>query len=189
MKDTQNTIDLARIRAELAAGLINITDHMTQLDRLIARGGEASEERRELWRIETLQAGLGRQQSQLMDRIAHEERPSVVLVVEDEILVLMSAIANLEAAGFIVHQASNADEALALLESYESIRAVFTDVQMPGTMNGLELARVIHLRWPAVKVLVTSGNALYGAEDVVWGDRFLRKPYRAEDLVAALRAN
>ncbi len=189
MNDTQNMIDLARIRAEMATGLINITDHITQLDRVIARGGEASVERRELWRMETLQAGLGRRQAQLVDRMAHEERPAVVLVVEDEILVLMTAIASLEAAGFIVYEASNADEALALLESHESIRAVFTDIQMPGTMNGLELARIVHKRWPAVKVLVTSGNALFGADDLVWGDQFVRKPYRAEDVVAALRAN
>jgi CheY-like chemotaxis protein len=189
MKSIQDTITLARIRAELAAGLINITDHMTQLDRIIARGGEASNERRELWRMETLQAGLGRQQSRLLDRISHDERPSVVLVVEDEILVLVAAIADLEAAGFIVHEASNADDALALLERHESIRAVFTDIQMPGTMSGLELARLVHVRWPAVKVLVTSGNALYGADDLAWGDQFFRKPYHAEDIVAALRAN
>ncbi|MEO7221625.1 MAG: response regulator [Devosia sp.] len=189
MNDTQNAIELARVRAELAAGLIHITGLMTQLDRLIARGGEASEERRELWRMETLQAGLGRQQSQLADRIAHDERPAVVLVVEDEILVLMTAIADLEAAGFIVYEATNADEALVLLERYGSIRALFTDVQMPGTMNGLELAQMVHARWPAVKVLVTSGDALFSADDLASGDQFLRKPYRAEDVVAALRAH
>lgn len=76
-----------------------------------------------------------------------------------------------------------------LLESSETIRAVFTDVQMPGTMNGLELAHRVHARWPAVKVLVTSGNALYGADDLAHGDQFVRKPYRAEDVIAALRAN
>jgi CheY-like chemotaxis protein len=139
--------------------------------------------------METLQAGLDEQQRGLVARMGHKGRSAVVLVVEDEILVLMSAIADLEAAGFIVLEASNADEALALLEGSETIRAVFTDVQMPGTMNGLELARQVHRRWPAVKVLVTSGNALYGSDDLLHGHQFVRKPYSAEDVVAALRAS
>lgn len=116
MESSQDTIDLARIRNEIAAGLINISNQSTQLDRVIARGEETSAERRELWRIEMVQAGLGRKQSQLVDRMAHAARPAVVLVVEDEILVLMSAIADLEAAGFVVLEASSADEALAARE-------------------------------------------------------------------------
>ena len=189
MRSIQDAVTLARIQAEIAAGLIDITDHMSRLDRVIARGGESGAERRELWRMETAQAALGNERSRLAERIAHETRPAVVLVVEDEILVLMSVIADLKAAGFTVLEASSADEALALLEGSETIHAVFTNVQMPGTMNGLELVRRVHTRWPAVKVLVTSGNAIYGADDLVHGDQFLRKPYRAEDLVAALRAN
>jgi CheY-like chemotaxis protein len=189
MKTTQDTVDLARVRAEIAAGLISITDQMSQLNRVIARGGEACVERRELWRMETVQAALGKRQSALVEQMAHAASPIIVLVVEDEILVLMSAIADLEAAGFMVIEASSADEALALLEGSETIRAVFTDVQMPGTMDGLALARQVHARWPAVKVLVTSGNSIYGADDMVNGHQFMRKPYRARDVVAALLAN
>lgn len=88
MKNTQDTVDLARVRAEIADGLINITDHMSVLDRVIARGGAACAERRELWRMETVQAGLGNEQSKLVNRMAHDAVPVTVLVVEDEVLVL-----------------------------------------------------------------------------------------------------
>lgn len=189
MKNTQDTVDLARVRAEIADGLINITDHMSVLDRVIARGGAACAERRELWRMETVQAGLGNEQSKLVNRMAHDAVPVTVLVVEDEVLVLMALRADLQQAGFTVLEASSADEALVLLEGNEAIRAVFTDVQMPGTMDGLALARQVHARWPAVKVLVTSGNAFYSTDDMAHGDQFMRKPYSVEDVIAALRAN
>jgi CheY-like chemotaxis protein len=189
MEPSQDSIDLMRVRAELSAGMLSIRDHITQLDRAVAAGGDGTAERRALWRVETLQAGLAERQSQLVERLALASRPTVVLVVEDEILVLISAIDMLEAAGFTVLSASSADEALSLLEGSEMVRALFTDVQMPGSMNGLELARQVHRRWPAVKVLVTSGNELFGTDDLVRGDLFVRKPYRADDVVAALRTN
>jgi CheY-like chemotaxis protein len=88
--------------------------------------------------------------------MGHDDRPSVVLVVDDDAFVLMTAAFNLRAAGFTVLEASNANEALALLQTQESIGAVFTDVQMPGTMDGLGLARVVHRRWPFIKMVITA---------------------------------
>ncbi len=82
----------------------------------------------------------------------------VVLVVEDETLILASTVEHLEAAGFTAIAASNADEAISILESRNDIRAVFTDVQMPGSIDGLRLARVVRSRWPPVALLVTSGQ-------------------------------
>jgi CheY-like chemotaxis protein len=189
MNTTQDTIKLALVQAELAAGLICINDQMSRLDRVIALGGVGASERRDLWRMETDQASLTNRETIIMGRIARDARPSVVLVVEDDLLVLMSAVADLQAAGFIVLEASNADEALALLETRDSIGAVFTDVQMPGTMDGLALARVVHTRWPLIKMIITSGNTHFGIDDLTLGDQFLRKPYRAEDVTTALRTN
>jgi CheY-like chemotaxis protein len=189
MNTTKNATDLALVQAELAAGLICISDQMTRLDQIIAHGEEGCVERRNLWRMEIDQAGMALRRSTIVDRIALNEGPSAVLVVEDDALLLMSAIADLEAAGFTVIDAANADEALALLETRDSIAAVFTDVQMPGTMDGLALMRLVHTRWPLIKMIVTSGNMRIGPDDLALGDQFLRKPYLAEDLVTALRTN
>jgi two-component system, response regulator PdtaR len=81
-----------------------------------------------------------------------------VLVVEDESLVRMNALAMVEEAGFEAIAASDADEAIRLLESRSDIRAVFTDIQMPGSMDGLRLARVVRDRWPPVALIITSGQ-------------------------------
>jgi CheY-like chemotaxis protein len=82
----------------------------------------------------------------------------VVLVVEDESVVLFSAVEMVTEAGFDAIPASNADDAIRILERRDDIRAVFTDVQMPGSMDGLRLARVVRNRWPPVAVVVTSGQ-------------------------------
>ena len=82
---------------------------------------------------------------------------SVVLVVEVESLVRSTAMDMVEEAGF--EAASDADEAIRILESRNDIRAVFTDVHMPGSMDGLRLARVVRNRWPPVALIVTSGRA------------------------------
>src|SRR5438270_804390 len=87
----------------------------------------------------------------------HNDKP-VVLIVEDEILVRMSAVDMVEDAGFHAISASDADEAIRLLESRNDIRAMFTDIQMPGSMDGLRLARVVRSRWPPVALIVTSGR-------------------------------
>jgi two-component system, response regulator PdtaR len=86
-------------------------------------------------------------------------RRSVVLGVEDENLIRSTAMDMVEEAGFEAIAASDADEAIQILESRYDIRAVLTDVQMPGSMDGLRLARVVRNRWPPVALIVTSGRA------------------------------
>jgi len=112
---------------------------------------------------------------------------SVVLVVEDENLVRMSALEMVEEAGFEAIAASNADEAIRILESRSDIRAVFTDVHMPGSMDGLRLARVVRDRWPPVALIVTSGQTSVPESDLPKGGRFLHKPYAPTQIEATLQ--
>src|SRR5438270_13493483 len=100
-----------------------------------------------------------------MSSTAQGER-GLVLVVEDETLVRLNAVEMVEAAGFKAISAVDADEAIQILESRNDIRAVFTDVQMPGSMDGLRLARVVRSRWPPVAFIVLSVHADVGAEGV-----------------------
>ena len=83
----------------------------------------------------------------------------IVLVVEDEFLLRLEAVDFLEEAGFVVHQASDADEAIALLELHVDIQVVFTDIHMPGSMDGLKLAHYVRGRWPPIKLFIASGLA------------------------------
>jgi len=111
-----------------------------------------------------------------------------VLIVEDELLLRMDAADFMEDAGFTVYQASNADDAIALLEAHDDIRAVFTDIQMPGSMDGLKLAHYVRGRWPPVKLIITSGHSRPRAEDLPAGSGFFGKPYQLEKIAGSLRA-
>lgn len=102
---------------------------------------------------------------------------SSVLVVEDEFLILSATADDLRDAGFTVYEASNADEAIEMLEAHSEIRMLFTDVDMPGSMNGLKLSAAVHDRWPPTRIIVTSGKALIGEADLPTGGRFFPKPY------------
>src|ERR1700719_2199326 len=93
----------------------------------------------------------------------------VVLIVEDDFLVRMNAVEMIGDAGFDVIEAGNADEAIAILEARPDIHVVFTDIQMPGSMDGLKLARFIKGRWPPVKIVATSGFVSVGEEDLPEG--------------------
>ena len=114
------------------------------------------------------------------------ERP-VVLVVEDEILTRMDTADIVRSAGYEVVEASNADEAIDILQSGLEIDVVFTDVQMPGSMDGLRLATAVRDRWPPIKIITASGRIRIRDEDLPSGSRFLPKPYSARDVVAHLR--
>jgi CheY-like chemotaxis protein len=114
------------------------------------------------------------------------KRP-VVLIVEDEFLLRMNAAEMIGDSGFDVVEARNADEAIAILETRPDIRVVFTDIQMPGSMDGLKLARFVRGRWPPIKIVATSGFVNVGKDDLPEGSRFLPKPYRPEQIVATLR--
>ncbi|MEX0957348.1 MAG: response regulator [Rhizobiaceae bacterium] len=102
---------------------------------------------------------------------------AVVLVVEDNAIVRMGAIDLVLSAGYEALEACDADEAIRILESRDDIDLVFTDVQMPGTMDGIKLAHFIRHRWPPVKLIVASGNAILEESSLPTGSRFFSKPY------------
>ncbi|MDX3967649.1 MAG: response regulator [Bradyrhizobium sp.] len=109
-----------------------------------------------------------------------------VLVVEDEPMLLLMAGDIVEDAGLHPLLAGNADEAIRILEARQDVRVVFTDVRMPGSMDGVRLALVVRERWPPIKLLVVSGHLIKGAE-LPDGARFFRKPYPSEAIISTLR--
>jgi CheY-like chemotaxis protein len=112
----------------------------------------------------------------------------VVLIVEDEPLLRMLAVEVVEEAGFVALKAGDADEAVALLESRRDIFLLFTDIDMPGSMDGLKLAHAVRDRWPPVKILVVSGLVRPRQTDLPANCRFVGKPYRATAMVEELRS-
>jgi two-component system, response regulator PdtaR len=118
----------------------------------------------------------------------HDERSEpLVLVVEDEFLIRMQTVALIEQAGYTVLEACNADEAIAVLEMREDIRVVVTDIEMPGSMDGVKLARAIRDRWPPVELIVTSGRHRVAANELPPRAKFMPKPYAPDVLVRAIR--
>ena len=111
----------------------------------------------------------------------------IVLVVDDEALIRMNAVGMIEDAGFEVIEAANADEAIVILEGRLDIRIVFTDIQMPGSMDGLKLAAAIRGRWPPIKIVATSGLVDVRADDLPDGSVFLPKPYTFDIIRNTLR--
>jgi CheY-like chemotaxis protein len=116
-----------------------------------------------------------------------ESRRPVVLIVEDEFLLRMNAVDMTAAAGFEAIEASNADEAIEILENRLDITVVFTDIQMPGSMDGLKLARAVRGRWPPIKIVATSGHVDVNESDLPDGGRFLPKPYSPHEITGVLR--
>lgn len=113
-------------------------------------------------------------------------RKSVVLVVEDDALIRMAAVDLVETAGYEVLEAGTADEAIAFLEQRSDIVLVFTDVEMPGSMDGMKLSQAIRDRWPPVKLIVASGRVDVGDGELPSGARFFSKPYNDDRIVAAI---
>jgi CheY-like chemotaxis protein len=116
-----------------------------------------------------------------------ESKRPVVLIVEDELLLRMNALDVIEAAGFEVVEAANADEAIEILEARRDIGVVFTDIQMPGSMDGLKLVRAVRGRWPPIKIVATSGHIGVAQTDLPEGGRFLPKPYSPGQVMDVLR--
>ena len=115
------------------------------------------------------------------------DRPkTVVLVVEDEPLILMDAMQSLEDAGFDVIEAYDGEHALVRLAERPDIGAVFTDVNMPGRFDGVQLARIVHERRPDVVILVTSGAIKVEWSELPEGGRFVSKPYRGEHVATLI---
>src|SRR3984885_1308208 len=118
--------------------------------------------------------------------LAESKRP-VVLIVEDEFLLRIDAADIIAAAGFDVVEAENADRAIEILEARRDIAVVFTDIQMPGSMDGLKLARAVRGRWPPIKIIATSGRLHFSETDLPEGGRFLPKPYSPAQVTGVLR--
>jgi two-component sensor histidine kinase/CheY-like chemotaxis protein len=110
-----------------------------------------------------------------------------VLVVEDEMLLRMRAVDMVEDAGFIPVEAINADDALAILESRSDIELLFTDIQMPGSMDGLKLAYAVHERWPSIKIILVSGQLNLTDADKPADSRFFGKPLDVKQMIAEVQ--
>jgi CheY-like chemotaxis protein len=110
----------------------------------------------------------------------------LVLVVEDEPLLRLHAVTLLEDAGYDTLQAGSAEEAIELLETPANIRAVFTDIDLPGDMDGLRLAKAIRERWPPVELILTSGHIQVEQGQLPERGHFLPKPYNSRELTRVL---
>jgi len=111
----------------------------------------------------------------------------VVLLVEDEPLVRMFGADVLEEAGYEVLEAADGDEALQVLEARSDIHVLFTDVNMPGSLDGLDLARLVHERRPGIKLLIASGQVRLNDHEIPDAGRFLPKPYNPDDILREVR--
>jgi two-component system, response regulator PdtaR len=112
----------------------------------------------------------------------------VVLVVEDEPLLRLVATDLLQEAGYQVIEAEDATDALTILERTPDIRLLFTDIQMPGPLDGMALAQNVHERWPDVWLLITSGNRRPPAADIPDHGHFIPKPYEASKVLGEIDA-
>jgi CheY-like chemotaxis protein len=110
-----------------------------------------------------------------------------VLVVEDDEILRMCTANVVADAGFMTVEAANADEAIAILEGRSDIALVFTDIQMPGSMDGLELARTVHDRWPAIKIILVSGRVELSERDRPAKSRFFQKPFAVKQMIEGLQ--
>ncbi len=90
--------------------------------------------------------------------------------------------------GFVVHEASNADKAIKLLEAHDTISVIFTDVDMPGSMDGIKLSAAVRRRWPPVKIIVTSGKTIPQLGALPPDGVFMPKPYMSSHVVKTIRA-
>ncbi len=120
---------------------------------------------------------------------AAKARRLLILIVEDDRLLRMDALDMIEEAGFDVLEAGDADEAIAILEVRDDVRALFTDIDMPtGSINGLQLAHDVHGRWPTMVIVTTSGLTAVAESDLPLGGRFFAKPYSFRQITETIRA-
>lgn len=111
---------------------------------------------------------------------------AVVLVVEDSTIIRMGAVDLVLSAGYEALEVRDADEAIRILESRSDIDLVFTDVKMPGTMDGIKLSHYIRERWPPVKLIVASGAAILEESSLPAGSRYFSKPYDDHTIADAM---
>jgi CheY-like chemotaxis protein len=110
-----------------------------------------------------------------------------VLVVEDEPITRMDVVDQLEEGGFKVFEAPDADRAIKILEANPAIRVLFTDVDMPGSMDGLKLAAAVRDRWPPIRIVVASGLRKINIDALPDDSRFFSKPYNVNEIAATMR--
>ena len=113
--------------------------------------------------------------------------PPKVLVVEDEFMLRMRAVDIVQDAGFVPIEAISADEAMTILESRDDISMLFTDIQMPGSMDGLKLAHDTHRRWPHIKIVLVSGQIAVTDGDKPEDSRFFPKPLEIQQMILELQ--
>ena len=110
-----------------------------------------------------------------------------ILVVEDEALIRLDIMMYLENAGFNVHEAANSAQAIKILEENSFITVLFTDINMPGSMDGIKLSAAVRDRWPPIKIIVTSGHRDIDLSDLPRGGLFFAKPYNQARIATAIR--
>jgi CheY-like chemotaxis protein len=115
-------------------------------------------------------------------RIDHNHAPPTILVVEDEVLVRALLAEEMRAAGMVVVEAANADEAWAFLQAGGTADLMFSDVTMPGSMDGIALMRLVRGARPVMKIVMASGNL--GPRNMKEFDGFMQKPYAFSEAVA-----
>jgi len=118
--------------------------------------------------------------------MGRDSKHPLVLVVEDEPFVRMIAAEGLEDAGFQVIEAATADDALKILNARDDVGVLFTDVNMPGSVDGVELARMVHERWPLLRIIITSGRDRPQRSDIPEEGRFVAKPYRPGEVASVI---
>ncbi len=111
-----------------------------------------------------------------------------ILIVEDEPLIRMDLVDFFEDSGWRVYEAENADDAIVLLEGHKEVRVVLTDVEMPGSMNGLRLAHYVRDRFPPTTLYVVSGRMKLTMDDLPEQTTFLPKPFNPYVLLRELDA-
>lgn len=112
--------------------------------------------------------------------------PPAILIVEDDKLQKLLAVDLVEEAGFVAIEACDADEAVAILETRSDIVLVLTDINMPGSMDGLKLAHAVRSRWPPIKIIVVSGRGL--ASELPKDVLFFAKPYQTDAMISEIRS-
>ncbi|MBZ5762322.1 response regulator [Rhizobium sp. VS19-DR104.2] len=110
-----------------------------------------------------------------------------VLVVENEAMIRMAIVSELQHAGFEVFEAHNADAAISMMIFNSSIEVIFTDIDMPGSINGLKLAAAVRDGWAPVRIIVTSGYPHIEMHVLPAEGRFLRKPYDTRAVAEVIR--
>lgn len=114
--------------------------------------------------------------------------PPAILIVEDDQLLKFLTVNIVEEAGFVALHAASADEAVAILESRSDVALLLTDIDMPGSMDGLKLAHAVRNHWPPIKIVVVSGQVRLSENDLPTNSRFFVKPYHAEAMISEIRS-